>query len=59
MNFYDARGLYFSQEKGETKWRFPLQVVALTLGRIFTLQMAGDGVRGGGIELTFFNSSKL
>jgi len=27
MNFYDTRGPYFSQERGETKWRFPLQVV--------------------------------
>ena len=33
MNFYDTRGPYFSQEKGETKWRFLLQVVALILGR--------------------------
>jgi uncharacterized membrane protein YecN with MAPEG domain len=33
MNFYDTRGPYFSQERGETKWRFLLQVVALILGR--------------------------
>ena len=33
MNFYDTRGPYFSQGKGETRWRFLLQVVALILGR--------------------------